>query len=216
MRCFNSKKKEDTRVNLDWLNWAQRIQALAQAGITFTKDKYDMERYDELLAISAEMMACAKNLNAASVKETFVQQNGYQTPKIDVRGVVTKDNHILLVQEETDGTWALPGGYCEVGLSPVENIVKEIKEESGYDSKYERVLALFDTKKHRHPPHMFHFYKLVLHCTITGGTATTGVETSNVGFFSFDDLPPLSANRNTLEQFSIIRNQLNERQPYMD
>lgn len=203
-------------MNLDWLNWAQRIQALAQAGITFTKDKYDMERYDELLAISAEMMACAKNLDAASVKETFVQQNGYQTPKIDVRGVVIKDNHILLVQEETDGTWALPGGYCEVGLSPAENIVKEIKEESGYDSKYERVLALFDTKKHRHPPHMFHFYKLVLHCTITGGTATTGVETSNVGFFSFDDLPPLSANRNTLEQFSIIRNQLNERQPYMD
>ncbi|ALA52611.1 NUDIX hydrolase [Shouchella clausii] len=203
-------------MNSDWLNWAQRIQALAQAGITFTKDKYDMERYDELLAISAEMMACAKNLDAASVKETFVQQNGYQTPKIDVRGVVIKDNHILLVQEETDGTWALPGGYCEVGLSPAENIVKEIKEESGYDSKYERVLALFDTKKHRHPPHMFHFYKLVLHCTITGGTATTGVETSNVGFFSFDDLPPLSANRNTLEQFSIIRNQLNERQPYMD
>ncbi|WYS06798.1 NUDIX hydrolase [Bacillus sp. FSL R5-0394] len=203
-------------MNSDWLNWAQRIQALAQAGITFTKDKYDMERYDELLAISAEMMACAKNLDAASVKETFVQQNGYQTPKIDVRGVVIKDNHILLVQEETDGTWALPGGYCEVGLSPAENIVKEIKEESGYDSKYERVLALFDTKKHRHPPHMFHFYKLVLHCTITGGTATTGVETSNVGFFSFDDLPPLSVNRNTLEQFSIIRNQLNERQPYMD
>ncbi|MDO7283679.1 NUDIX hydrolase [Shouchella clausii] len=203
-------------MNSDWLNWAQRIQALAQAGITFTKDKYDMERYDELLAISAEMMACAKNLDAASVKETFVQQNGYQTPKIDVRGVVIKDNHILLVQEETDGTWALPGGYCEVGLSPAENIVKEIKEESGYDSKYERVLALFDTKKHRHPPHMFHFYKLVLHCTITEGTATTGVETSNVGFFSFDDLPPLSANRNTLEQFSIIRNQLNERQPYMD
>lgn len=155
-------------MNSDWLNWAQRIQALAQAGITFTKDKYDMERYDELLAISAEMMACAKNLDAASVKETFVQQNGYQTPKIDVRGVVIKDNHILLVQEETDGTWALPGGYCEVGLSPAENIVKEIKEESGYDSKYERVLALFDTKKHRHPPHMFHFYKLVLHCTITG------------------------------------------------
>lgn len=191
-----------------WLDWAKRMQALSQAGLTFSKDIYDIERYEELRKMSVEIMSEYTGLEMHEIKDLFANESGYQTPKVDVRGVVFKNQQILMVKENLDDKWALPGGFCDIGLSPSENVVKEIKEESGYDVRPIRLLALLDKNKHPHPPEPYHYYKIFILCEIIGGEATVGIETNNIQFFSEQNLPQLSTNRNiespikTLFEFS--------------
>ncbi|WP_026691004.1 NUDIX hydrolase [Alteribacter aurantiacus] len=187
-----------------WLDWARRIQALSQSGLAFSKDAFDRERYEELREISAEMIASHTNVQKDDVIHMFKEEKGYQTPKVDVRGVVFKENRVLLVKEKMDQKWALPGGFCDVGLSPSENIVKEIKEEAGFDVTPTKLLAVLDTNKHGHEPQPFHFYKLFIQCTITGGTAKKGLETGDVRFFGEHELPELSLRRNTPVQLKMV------------
>lgn len=193
-----------------WLEWAKRIQALSQTGLTYSKDIYDTERYEELRKISVEIMSEYTELEMNKIKDLFTNETGYQTPKVDVRGVVFKNNQILMVKENSDDKWALPGGFCDIGLSPSENVVKEIKEESGYDVIPIRLIALMDKNKHPHPPDPYHYYKIFILCEIIGGKATIGIETNNIQFFSEQNLPQLSTNRNTESQiktlFEFLRN----------
>jgi ADP-ribose pyrophosphatase YjhB (NUDIX family) len=193
-----------------WLKWAKRIQALSQSGIAFSKDPYDIERYEELRHISAEIMAEHTELGIQTIKELFTKDTGYQTPKVDVRGVVFKDDQLLLVKEKPENRWSLPGGFCDIGLSPAENVVKEIKEESGFDVVPLRLLAVLDKEKHNHPPSPYHYYIIFIQCEIIGGSSNAGLETSNVGFFSENQLPELSIRRNTETQihtlFEFLRN----------
>jgi ADP-ribose pyrophosphatase YjhB (NUDIX family) len=191
-------------MSYQWLEWAKKIQALSQAGLTFSKDIYDIERYEELRNISAEIMSQHTELEMTKIKDLFTNETGYQTPKVDVRGVVFKNSQILMVKENIDNKWALPGGFCDIGLSPSENVVKEIKEESGYNVMLVRLLALLDKNKHPHPPEPYHYYKIFILCEIIGGEATIGIETNNVQFFSQHLLPPLSTNRNTTSQIDLL------------
>ena len=191
-------------MNYQWLEWAKRIQALSQTGLAFSKDIFDVERYEELRKISVEIMSEYTELEMSKVADLFTNEKGYQTPKVDVRGVVFKDNQILLVQENKDGRWALPGGFCDVGLSPSENVVKEIKEESGFDVVPVKLLAVLDKNKHPHPPDPYHFYKIFILCEIIGGKATVGIETNNVQFFSENNLPQLSTGRITESQIHSL------------
>ena len=191
-------------MSYQWLEWAKRIQAVAQAGLTFSKDIYDIERYEELRKISIEIMAEYTNLEMDKIANLFSNEIGYQTPKVDVRGVVFKNHQILLVKENEDDKWALPGGFCDIGLSPSENVVKEIKEESGYDVMPIRLLALLDKNKHPHPPDAYHYYKIFILCEIIGGEATLGIETNNIQFFSENHLPQLSSHRNTESQIKLL------------
>ncbi|MBB4826230.1 ADP-ribose pyrophosphatase YjhB (NUDIX family) [Sporosarcina luteola] len=193
-----------------WLEWTKKIQAIAQSGLAFSKDMYDIERYEELREISVEIMAAHADLEIEKVRGLFTNEDGYQTPKVDVRGVVFKDGRMLMVKEKADDRWALPGGFCDIGLSPSENIVKEIKEESGYDVYPVRLLALFDNNKHPHPPEAYHYYKIFILCELIGGEATVSEETSMIDFFTEEQLPELSTNRNTESQiqtlFEFLRN----------
>lgn len=187
-----------------WLEWAKRIQALSQSGLAFSKDIYDIERYEELRRISVEIMSKYTELEMSKIKDLFTNETGYQTPKVDVRGVVFKDEQILMVKENIDDRWALPGGFCDIGLSPSENVVKEIKEESGFDVIPIRLVALLDKNKHPHPPDPYHYYKIFILCEIIGGKPTLGIETNNIQFFSEDSLPELSTNRNTESQIKML------------
>lgn len=189
---------------MKWLDWAKRIQALSQSGLAFSKDLYDIERYEELREISAEIMAEHTNLEINIINDLFTNETGYQTPKVDVRGVVFKNGKILMVKENIDNQWALPGGFCDVGMSPSENVVKEIKEESNYDVIPVKLIALLDKNKHPHPPEAYHYYKVFILCEIIGGEPATGLETSQVEFFSEHNLPPLSENRNTVTQLKMV------------
>jgi len=178
-----------------WLEWAKRIQALSQSGLTFSKDMYDIECYEELRMISAEIMEEHTGVEMQKIKDLFMNETGYQTPKVDVRGIVFKDDTVLMVKEKLDNRWSLPGGFCDIGLSPSENIIKEIKEESGYDVVPTKLLALFDKNKHPHPPQPYHYYKVFIQCEIVGGIPATGIETSGIQFFSENSIPDLSEDR---------------------
>ncbi|RLQ92746.1 NUDIX hydrolase [Planomicrobium sp. Y74] len=191
-------------MSLKWLDWAKRIQSLSQSGLTFSKDAFDLERFEELRKISVEIMEEHTGTEMQKIKELFANEKGYQTPKMDVRGAVFQRGKILMVCENSDNNWSLPGGFCDIGLSPGENIAKEIQEESGYVVVPTKVLALLDMNKHPHPPQPFHYYKLFIQCEIVGGAAKTGIETKAVEFFPENGLPELSLNRNIDSQLKLL------------
>jgi ADP-ribose pyrophosphatase YjhB (NUDIX family) len=188
----------------DWIRWAREIQAIAQTGLHFSESVYDRERYERLRDIAAAMFASRSDATESVIRATFAAQTGYATPKVDVRGVVLKDSQILLVRESSDGLWTLPGGWADVNDSPSEAVVREIREESGFLTRATRLIALFDRSKHAHqPPLPFHVYKVFIACELLGGSAQTSNETSEVGFFDPDRLPPLSIGRVTPDQIAI-------------
>ncbi|WP_425444447.1 NUDIX hydrolase [Terribacillus aidingensis] len=187
-----------------WLEWARRMQAISQAGLHFSKDVFDKERYTELQQLSSEIIATYTGEPAEDMEEMLAAEKGYPTPKLDVRGIVFKGDKLLLVKEKMDNRWSLPGGFCEIGLSAGENVVKEMKEESGFDVKPVKLLAVLDSDKHTDKPQLFHYYKVFLQCEIVGGGAQEGVETSEIGFFGESELPPLSLKRNTNAQIQML------------
>jgi len=176
-----------------WLDWAKRLQALSQNGLTYAKDPFDQERYEQIRHIAAEMLAVKSGAKTEDVLDLFSREKDYATPKVDVRGAVFKDGKILLVKERSDGKWTLPGGWADVGESPSESVEREVQEESGFHVKAKRLAAVYDRDKHPHKPLMhYHIYKLFFVCEITGGRAKTSSETEQVEFFSESDLPELS------------------------
>lgn len=187
-----------------WLSWAKEVQAIAQTGLAYAKDVYDIERYQALRELSIDMLAHHTYESKEKIRLSFASDEGYCTPKVDVRGVVFRDGKILLVREKIDGKWALPGGSADIGLSPSEVVVKEIAEEAGFETQADRLLAVLDKKFHHHPPEPYHIYKLFIFCRITGGEEAEGIETSEVAFFGEDELPELSEERNTRSQLEMM------------
>jgi ADP-ribose pyrophosphatase YjhB (NUDIX family) len=193
----------NTPSNPRWLEWSKRLQAIAQNGLTFARDPYDIERYGEIRQIAAEMIAENSGFESGQILGWLEKDTGYATPKVDVRGVVFRDDKLLLVRERSDGKWTLPGGWADVCASPTENVAREVFEESGFLTRASKVLAIFDRSKHPHePPFPFHVYKMFLLCTIIGGKETVSSETDSVGFFGEQEIPGLSLTRITSAQVS--------------
>lgn len=178
----------------DLLNWARQLFSLSQAGLTYSKNEYDLERYRQMQEIAAEMLASQSNESKESVLKSFSMQAGYATPKIDVRGAVIREGKILLIQEQADGRWAMPGGWADIGDFPSETVKREVREESGFEVRVEKVVAVIDAN-HVNPLEFYHAYKIIFLCSITDGKPTTSHETLAVDFFAMDALPPLSEGR---------------------
>ena len=186
--------------NNKFLNWAIELQSLAQAGLTYGKDKYDIERYQRIRDISAEMIAEKADVSFEKAKELFCNETGYQTPKIDTRAAVFKDDKILLVHEE-NGTWSLPGGWCDVNMSVGDNTVKETFEEAGLTVKPVRLIAVQDRNRHNTPVYAYGITKVFMLCSLIGGEFRANTETTESRYFSRDDIPENLANeKNTKEQ----------------
>ncbi len=184
-----------------WLDWSRRLQAIAQTGLTFARDPFDIERYGAIREIAAEMLTRGSGLDLETVRGVLERDSGYATPKVDVRGVVFRDDRLLLVRERSDGGWTLPGGWADPCASPAENVEREILEESGFTARAVKILGVLDREKHPHqPPYAFHIYKVFVLCALTGGSATTSGETDAVDFFSEDGIPELSISRVTPQQ----------------
>ena len=185
------------------LDWSRRLQAIAQTGLEFTKDPYDVERYHAVRQLAAEMAAVGEaGLSVAETVDLFARDSGYTTPKVDVRAVVfDAEGRVLLVCERSDGGWTLPGGWADVSVSPAENVVREVFEESGFEVQACKMLAVYDRDRHPHPPMRQHVYKLFVRCEILGGTALQETsETTGAEFFPEDALPELSTARVTAPQ----------------
>jgi ADP-ribose pyrophosphatase YjhB (NUDIX family) len=187
-----------------WLDWARRLQAIAQCGLTYCRDKFDIQRYEQIRAIAAEIMADGSAQDAVRLEKLFTQQSGYATPKIDVRVAAFQDGRILLVRELEDGCWTLPGGWADVGEPPSVAAAREAREESGYEVRITKLAAVFDRNLHGHPPYAFHAYKIFFLAELAGGSPQNSHETADARFFPEDQIPPLSLMRVTPSQIAHL------------
>ncbi|MBN2221040.1 MAG: NUDIX hydrolase [Vallitaleaceae bacterium] len=186
-----------------WLSWAKELQAIAQAGLEYTKDKYDRERFRRIREISLEIVQEYSKEDMRVIRDLFANESGYQTPKVDVRGAIFKENRILMVREEIDGKWSLPGGWADIDLSIRENVVKEAFEEAGAKVLPKRIIAILDRRKHNSEPCPYSIYKVFVECDFLEGDYLENIETIAAGFFDLDHLPELSLTRNTYEQIRM-------------
>jgi ADP-ribose pyrophosphatase YjhB (NUDIX family) len=179
------------------LETAREIAALAQSGLHYGKDPYDRERYERLREIANNLLAETSDSSLHDLHRWQESDFGYATPKVDVRAVCLRDDKVMLVREKSDnGRWTLPGGWADVNTSPAENVVREVYEESGFEVRTTRLLAVWDREKQGNPPpYPYHIYKLFFLCEIIGGEARTTLETSGVAFFEPNELPDLSEAR---------------------
>jgi len=187
-------------MSASWVDWAARLQALAQNGLEYAATPFDVDRYQAIRQIAAEMVAAGSGLPIDQVLGRMSGELGYATPKVDVRGAVFQDDALLLVRERRDHCWTLPGGWAEVGLSPAENVEREVFEESGYRTRAVKLLAVYDRGKHPHPPHPHHIYKIFFLCQLMGGEASSSTETEGAAFFREGEIPELSVARVTPAQ----------------
>ena len=192
-----------------WLKLAMEIQALAQDGLAYANNNYDIERYNRLREISAEMISLKTDLSLDKVKDLFCNEEGYQTPKLDTRAAIFKDNKILLVHENND-TWSLPGGWVDVLESIYSNTVKEVYEEAGLEVIPDKIIAIQDRNKHNIPIYAYGVCKVFVLCNLKGGIFKENIETIEIKYFSYDELPKNLANeKNTKEQIKMCFDALN-------
>ena len=174
-----------------WIDWAREIFSMSQAGLTYSKNEFDIERYKRLQEITAEMIASQSETSKAAVLESFSMQAGYATPKIDVRGAVVHENKILMIQERLDERWAMPGGWADLGNTPASVAEREVWEESGYRVKAEKVVAVMDANRFE-PMEFYHAFKIIFLCRLIDGEPRISHETMAVDFFALNNLPLLS------------------------
>ncbi|MBN1963782.1 MAG: NUDIX hydrolase [Anaerolineae bacterium] len=186
-----------------WLKWAKRLNAIAQAGLTYSTNPFEIERCEQIRAVAAEILADYTGTDLSTVNDLLTQESGYPTPKLDVRGAVFRDGAILLVHETSSGAWTLPGGWIDVGETPREAVEKEVREESGYEVRARKLVAVYDRDHQGHTPHPNAIYKLFFICELTGGAASGSIETDGVGFFLPDALPPLDPGRTLPGQVAL-------------
>lgn len=189
--------------NMEWLDWAIELQHLAQVGLAYSKDPYDIERFKMVRHISAEIISSKTELNFDKVNDLFCNETGFQTPKLDTRAAIFEDNKILLVKEISTNTWSLPGGWVDVDQSIYSNTVKEVKEEAGLDVIPSKLIAIQDRNKHNIPRYAYGVCKVFMLCKALGGEFKENIETCDSGFFSLDELPELDMAKNTKDQIKM-------------
>ena len=185
-----------------WLTWAIEIQSIAQNGLAYCKNIYDIERYERLRDIAAEMLSYKTDIPVEKVKSLFCHEQGYQTPKIDSRAAIFKHDKILLVQEN-DGLWSLPGGWVDVLETIDSNTVKEVKEEAGLDAKPRFLIAIHAQHKRNYPPFAYRVLKAFVMCELLGGKFQHNSETLQSAYFALDELPEMNNEKNTKEQVEL-------------
>lgn len=188
--------------NEKWLQWAVELQSIAQAGLFYGKDEFDKERYQRIRDITAEMISYKSDISIEKVKDLFCSEIGYQTPKLDSRAAIFKEDKILLVHEK-NGTWSLPGGWVDVNVSVKENTIKEVKEEAGLDVTADKVIAVQDREKHNLPIYAYKVCKIFVLCSVIGGSFVENIETSESRYFGIDEIPTLAEEKHNEEQIRM-------------
>lgn len=202
----------------NWLRWSREIQSISQIGLFYSKNEHDLKNFRRLQEIAAEMIEHMTGYSKESLIESFSAQPGYATVKVDVRGAVVRNGCILLVQEESDGKWCMPGGWADVGEYPSDMVVREVQEESGFQVRPFKLVGVFDANRGGKHLEFFHAYKIIFLCEIIGGQARTSHETRAVDFFEFTSLPELSPNRTNNRHLEEVQAHFydQDRQPCFD
>ena len=196
------ERREEPFAGLEWMRTAMEMQFIAQAGLAYSRDPYDLERFERLRELAAEMMQRGSGLPEQTVRDVFLCEKGYQTPKIETRAAIVEDGRMLLVQENT-GLWTLPGGWMDVDTTIAQNTVKEAFEESGLNVLPRRLIALLDHNRHNRPTVAQGVVKVFVLCERLGGAFRENIETMRSGFFAEDELPPLAEGKTTQAQIRM-------------
>ena len=186
-----------------WKKWAQELQFLAQCSLAYSKDKFDRERSERIRDIACEMLSYKYDLPIEKIKMNFASEIGYQTPKVETRAAIIKDNKVLLVKEQLDGKWALPGGYQDVNVSIRENVIKEASEEAGAVVQPLKVVAVLDYNRHHHVNFPLGMVKIFVLCEYISHSFNENTETLGAEFYTLDNLPELSLTRTTKKQLEM-------------
>jgi ADP-ribose pyrophosphatase YjhB (NUDIX family) len=186
-----------------WLSWAKKLHSIAQAGLTYCDNGYDLDRYRQIQDLSVDILNRYTGIDHGRIRDLFLNDTGYVTPKIDVRAAVFREGDILLIREKVDDMWSLPGGWADIDKSLRQNLIKEAKEEAGVDIEPRRIIAVLDRRNHNEPPLPFGIYKFFVECDYIAGEFKANVETYESGWFTLDNLPPLSIGRNTKDQIEM-------------
>ncbi|MGB3850710.1 MAG: NUDIX hydrolase [Tunicatimonas sp.] len=187
------------------LDLIKRVKALADTGLLYADNEYDRERYEELAAISLNLLSATSGQSLPVLRDFFMPVKDYPTPKVDIRGLILNEaREVLLVKESLDGKWSLPGGWAEVGFSPSEVIQKEIKEETGLEATVSRLLAVYDKRCHPHPPQPLYVYKLVFLCEALTESLNPGFDILDARYFAIEHLPELSEERILASQIKQV------------
>jgi len=187
------------------LDEIKKLKSIAETGLLYCQNDYDHERYTELLEMAVRLLSNASGISIQQINELLPVSKDYPTAKVDIRGLVlSPDKKILLVQESADKKWSLPGGWGDIGLTPKEVIVKEFKEETGLDVEPKQLLAVFDKRKHQHPPQPFYVYKMAFYCEALSLEINKGFDVLDVQFFDINNLPPLSEDRILKSQIELL------------
>ncbi len=193
-------RTDDSASEPPWLTIGRELRAIAQIGLTFSRDPFDRQRFERIRELAATLMAQGSGLATPALLEAFAHEAGYATPKVDVRAAAFIDGRVLLVREISDGGWTLPGGWADVNQTAAECVVREVAEESGFQARALKLAAVYDYRKRNRLHHLDSIYKMFFICELTGGSARASIETSGAAFFSRDALPRLSVGRTSAEQ----------------
>jgi ADP-ribose pyrophosphatase YjhB (NUDIX family) len=181
------------------LRWGESLAAIARTGLGFTESLYERERFEEILHVAADIRAVAdEGVDGAEDAEGLVEEwlgqvgrgvPGYVTPKVAVGAAVGNDDgELLLIQRADSGVWLYPTGWCDVGYSAAEVVVKEVQEETGIEAEPVRLIAVLDGLRlgfTRIP-----LYSLVFYCKAVGGKLEPHpLECRDVGWFTPETLP---------------------------
>ncbi|MEJ8844848.1 NUDIX hydrolase N-terminal domain-containing protein [Lacibacter sp. H375] len=206
-------------MNNDLIRDIARLKSIADLGLLYHNNEFDKERYEELREISLRQLSTFSINSVEELNILLPVAKDYPTAKVDIRGLILNaDNKILLVKESTDNRWSLPGGWADVGYSPKETIIKEIKEETGLDAEVKQLLAVFDKNKHDHPPEPHYVFKMVFYCTALSINLQKGFDVLDIGYFDINDLPELSTNRILKTQLDLVYEKVITKniEPYID
>jgi ADP-ribose pyrophosphatase YjhB (NUDIX family) len=193
---------------------AVRVAALAQNGLTFSTNPFDIDRFEQLREVAAELLMVLTGRPAEELKAELGREVGYVTPKVEVRGVVVDDrNRLLLMRETVDGRWSLPGGFADPLDTPSEAVVREVLEETGYGVDVVKLIGCWDRDRRGHLPKLpISIYKLFFLCRATGELQLPAVlETLEIGWFGIDELPELSPGR--VNRWELDRALAHHREP---
>ncbi len=186
-----------------WLDWAKQLQSIAQIGLEYCTNKFDIARYEQIRQLSIEIMSDYTDMDHSKIKSLFANETGYQTPKVDIRAAVFKQSKILMVREKIDNKWSLPGGWADIDLSIYENAIKESMEEAGAKVRPKRMIAVLNRSKHIDDAFPYSVYKCFVECDYIEGNYQDNIETIEADFFDLEHLPELSTGRNTKEQIEM-------------
>ena len=199
----------------DFAKAIQRMLAITDTGLTYTKDPFERERYEDLRQILSSILQDQTELDQEELTAILKPTGSYATPLMDVRAWIVQDQKICLVRGQGEDTWALPGGFGEVGYSPKENIRKEVQEETGFFAEVGSLLAIFDTNRFQMQSKQY--AKFVFDCQLLDGQFQENQEIAELEFFNIENLPPLSEKRITKEQMEILwQVYQGEREQYVD